>query len=172
MGTALVEGLVSFTWPTAQGGFVSWSWGLIGIFYGLALPGVSLAIRKLDRIISSCECLEQSSEQLSILWGPIPFLPLHLAVLFEPFRPTTRILADLGPPGVARKSGRAPAAHASLAVEDNLSVLGRAGEAEAILELFVRDVEAVRCRVDGDVDCVRDVACLLQLARFADICIS
>jgi hypothetical protein len=91
--------------------------------------------------------------------SPNPFfLPLDIAPLARPLDPATGILADVCPAGLARDAGGGAAADARLAVEDDLGVGVGAREAEAVLELVGRYVEAVGRRRDGDVEGARDAA--------------
>lgn len=97
-------------------------------------------------------------------------LPLYLPPISHPVKPTARILASLGPPSIPGELGRRAAAHTGLAVEDHLSVFGRARVAESIFELVLADVETVGLRSYRDVDGPGDFACILELAWFTGVC--
>lgn len=100
---------------------------------------------------------------------PPPPLPLDRAPLRSPLHPRARVLPDAGPAGLAREPGRRATAHAGAAVEDDLVVGARPREAEAVLELLGRQVEAVGRRLERHVQRPRDPPRLAELLGLADV---
>ena len=98
-----------------------------------------------------------------------PPLALNLSPLLSPIQPTPRVLTHPRPPSIGSQPGRRAAAHAGAAVHDHLGVARRPREAEPVLELLLADVEAVRRRRHGDVDCARDSAGGLEFVGLADV---
>lgn len=94
---------------------------------------------------------------------------LNRALVQLPIIPAPRIVTNVRPPRMLRQRRRALGPHARLAVEDERRVLARAREAVQVLEVLVRDVEALDGGGDGDVDGAGDLAGLVELVRFADV---
>lgn len=70
-----------------------------------------------------------------------------------------------------RQPGRPPRPYARLAVEQEVRVLGRTLEAVQVHKVLVGDVEALHRRRDGDVDGAGDLARLVELVRFTNVCL-
>lgn len=68
-----------------------------------------------------------------------------------------------------RQTRRSLGPHASLAVEHQRGILGRAGVAVQVFKVLVRDVEALDGGGDGDVDGAGDLAGVEELVGFADV---
>jgi hypothetical protein len=86
-----------------------------------------------------------------------------------PVQPAPRILAHILPPRMLRQLRRRATPNSGFAVDYDFGVFARSLEAEAVLELLVRHVEAVWDRRDGDVDCARNGAAGFELVFLADV---
>lgn len=96
--------------------------------------------------------------------------PLDLATIACPVEPAARVFTNVSPASLPRETRRRAAANPSLAVEDDLLVLGRPRPSEAVLELLLGDVEAVGRGAHGDVDRAWYVARGLELAGLSHVC--
>lgn len=108
-------------------------------------------------------CFDSSVVLLSLLNH------LNRPLVLIPIEPAARVLANTLPPSMLRQARSRLGPHASLAVEDQRRILGRAGVAVHVFKVLVGDVEALDGRGDGDVDGAGDLAGVEELVGFADV---
>lgn len=94
---------------------------------------------------------------------------LNRPLILIPVEPATRVFANTLPSSMLRQARRRLGPHASLAVEYQRGILGRAGVAVHVFKVLVGDVEALDGGGDGDVDGAGDLAGVEELGGFADV---